>query len=93
MSVDVPEALAAVPSQLYIGGEWVDAADHETFASTNPATGEVITLQSRTVRSKDAEARSLPSGENARASERYAEPASLALFDARSLARRSDPRQ
>jgi phenylacetaldehyde dehydrogenase len=31
------------PKKLLIGGEWVDAASGETFATENPATGEVIT--------------------------------------------------
>lgn len=30
------------PRQLLIAGDWVDAASGETFASTNPATGEVL---------------------------------------------------
>lgn len=30
------------PDRLFIGGEWVDAADRSTFATYNPATGAVI---------------------------------------------------
>jgi acyl-CoA reductase-like NAD-dependent aldehyde dehydrogenase len=30
------------PDQLFIGGEWVDAADRRTFPTYNPSTGEVI---------------------------------------------------
>ncbi len=32
----------AKPKQLFIGGKWVPAASRETFAVTNPATGEVV---------------------------------------------------
>jgi succinate-semialdehyde dehydrogenase/glutarate-semialdehyde dehydrogenase len=31
-----------VPTQLFIGGEWVDAATDSLIEVTNPATGEVI---------------------------------------------------
>ncbi len=34
--------LAAVPRQLYIGGEWRDGADGATVAVEDPATGETI---------------------------------------------------
>ncbi|HEX7119435.1 MAG TPA: aldehyde dehydrogenase family protein [Longimicrobiales bacterium] len=33
----------AAPNRLYIGGDWVDAADGRTFETRNPASGEVIT--------------------------------------------------
>lgn len=36
------ELIASLPSGLYIGGEWDQAADGATFAVENPATGEVI---------------------------------------------------
>jgi len=32
------------PGKLFIGGKWVDAASGKTFATTNPATGETITM-------------------------------------------------
>jgi acyl-CoA reductase-like NAD-dependent aldehyde dehydrogenase len=32
-----------IPHRLWIGNEWVDAADGGTFASVDPATGETIT--------------------------------------------------
>jgi len=32
----------AAPDRLFIGGEWVDAADGGTFETRNPATGRVI---------------------------------------------------
>jgi succinate-semialdehyde dehydrogenase/glutarate-semialdehyde dehydrogenase len=35
-------AVANVPTQLFIGGDWLDAADGATFEVDNPATGEVI---------------------------------------------------
>ncbi|MGH9580647.1 MAG: aldehyde dehydrogenase family protein, partial [Terriglobales bacterium] len=31
------------PGKLLIGGEWVEAASGKTFATINPATGEVLT--------------------------------------------------
>ena len=31
-----------VPTQLYLGGEWRNASDGETFEVRNPATGEVL---------------------------------------------------
>ncbi|GAA4430923.1 NAD-dependent succinate-semialdehyde dehydrogenase [Georgenia halophila] len=34
--------LDAVPNQLYIGGQWVDAASGATFAVRDPATDEVV---------------------------------------------------
>jgi succinate-semialdehyde dehydrogenase/glutarate-semialdehyde dehydrogenase len=34
--------LAAVPKQLYIGGQWVDAEEAATFDVLDPATGEVL---------------------------------------------------
>ena len=34
--------LAAVPKQLYLGGEWVDAEGAATFDVLDPATGEVL---------------------------------------------------
>ncbi len=30
------------PSNHYIGGEWTDGEDEETFKSINPATGETL---------------------------------------------------
>ena len=35
--------MADIRNQLWIGNEWVDAADGGTFETVNPATGEVIT--------------------------------------------------
>ena len=35
-------SLPAVPTQLYINGEWVPSSDGTTFAVTDPATGEVL---------------------------------------------------
>ena len=42
MSVTIEEALAAVPTQLWIGGKQVPAADGKTFPVRNPATGGVL---------------------------------------------------
>lgn len=43
------------PGRLFIGGTWVDAASGKTFASLNPATGEVLThLADADVRDTDA---------------------------------------
>ncbi|MGW3544522.1 NAD-dependent succinate-semialdehyde dehydrogenase [Nocardia niigatensis] len=39
---DVAELLAAVPAQLWIGGEQVPASDDGTFPVHDPATGEVL---------------------------------------------------
>ena len=36
------DLLARVPAQLFIGGEWVDAAGGATFAVHDPSTGEVV---------------------------------------------------
>ncbi|MEJ3403600.1 NAD-dependent succinate-semialdehyde dehydrogenase [Rathayibacter sp. YIM 133350] len=36
------ELLAAVPTQLFIGGEWVDAEGGKTFDVRDPATGAVL---------------------------------------------------
>ncbi|GAB2710101.1 succinate-semialdehyde dehydrogenase/glutarate-semialdehyde dehydrogenase [Microbacterium marinum] len=36
------DLLARVPAQLFIGGEWVDAARGATFAVHDPSTGEVV---------------------------------------------------
>ena len=36
------ELLEAVPDQLFIGGEWVDAAAGETLDVRDPATNQVI---------------------------------------------------
>lgn len=35
--------MADIRNQLWIGNEWVDAASGDTFATVNPATGELIT--------------------------------------------------
>ena len=32
----------AAPTQLYIGGEWRDAADHSTLGVEDPSTGETL---------------------------------------------------
>ncbi len=32
------------PGKLFIGGKWVDSASGKTFATTNPATGETLTM-------------------------------------------------
>jgi len=37
------EFINSGPKKLLIGGEWVDAASEETFATINPATGEELT--------------------------------------------------
>ncbi len=37
-----PAFLDGKPKQLFIGGEWVDALSGKTFATINPATGEVL---------------------------------------------------
>jgi phenylacetaldehyde dehydrogenase len=48
MAIAVPVAEAtrrftSQPRQLLIGGEWVDAADGESFETLDPGTGEVLT--------------------------------------------------
>jgi phenylacetaldehyde dehydrogenase len=48
MAIAVPIAestrrFTSEPRQLLIGGEWVDAADGETFETVDPGTGEVLT--------------------------------------------------
>ena len=39
---DATQQFLTEPHQLLIGGEWVDAADGETFDSIDPGTGEVL---------------------------------------------------
>jgi acyl-CoA reductase-like NAD-dependent aldehyde dehydrogenase len=39
---DTLDFLGSGPKKLLIGGEWVDAANGETFATVNPATGEEL---------------------------------------------------
>jgi hypothetical protein len=36
------EELIAAPRQLFINGQWVDAASGQTFDTPNPATGETL---------------------------------------------------
>src|SRR5580692_1385220 len=36
------EAFIAAPRQLFINGQWVDAASGRTFETLNPATGELL---------------------------------------------------
>ena len=36
------EAFIGSPRQLFIDGEWVDAASGQTFDTPNPATGETL---------------------------------------------------
>ena len=40
--MDIKALLGSVPTQLFINGEWRDAAEGKTFDVTNPATGETI---------------------------------------------------
>jgi succinate-semialdehyde dehydrogenase/glutarate-semialdehyde dehydrogenase len=39
---DEERLLAAVPRQLFIGGEWIDAAEGGTFPVIDPATGDTL---------------------------------------------------
>jgi succinate-semialdehyde dehydrogenase/glutarate-semialdehyde dehydrogenase len=43
MPVTQKSVLEAVPTQLFIGGEWRDASNGATFEVTDPATGGVLT--------------------------------------------------
>ena len=43
MATEDISALREAPDRLYIGGEWVDAADGATLDTYNPATGELLT--------------------------------------------------
>ena len=36
------EAFVAAPRQLFINGQWCDAASGKTFETPNPATGETL---------------------------------------------------
>ena len=36
------EAFIATPRQLFINGQWTDAASGKTFETPNPATGETL---------------------------------------------------
>ncbi|MDY5839190.1 MAG: NAD-dependent succinate-semialdehyde dehydrogenase [Corynebacterium camporealensis] len=55
MTANVSELLAKVPTQLLIGGKWVDATSGETFDVENPATGEKLATLS-SANSDDAKA-------------------------------------
>lgn len=55
MSVDLQEIISRVPTQLWIGGTWVDAADGETFEVTNPSDGSVLATVAK-AGEKDAQA-------------------------------------
>ncbi len=35
-------AFLSAPVKMFIGGQWLDAANHETFATRDPGTGEVL---------------------------------------------------
>src|SRR3954471_1314091 len=68
-------ALADVPTRLFLGGEWRDAADGGTFEVDNPATGEVIaTVASATIadakKALDAAERAFPAWAAAKPRER-----------------------
>jgi phenylacetaldehyde dehydrogenase len=36
------EQFIGAPRQLFINGQWADAASGKTFATPNPATGEIL---------------------------------------------------
>jgi phenylacetaldehyde dehydrogenase len=36
------EEFIAAPRQLFIGGQWADAASGQTFETPDPATGETL---------------------------------------------------
>ena len=55
MTANVSELLAKVPTQLLIGGKWVDATSGETFDVENPATGKKLATLS-SANSDDAKA-------------------------------------
>ena len=42
MAVTQKSVLAAVPTQLYIGGEWRDASSSARFPVEDPATGRTL---------------------------------------------------
>ena len=42
MGLSVEEVIAAIRGQLYIDGEWCDAEGGATFATSNPATEDVL---------------------------------------------------
>jgi len=42
VTLDSVEAFIGSPRQLFINGEWVDAASGKTFETPNPATGETL---------------------------------------------------
>ncbi len=44
MSTITPSSEAVVPSQLLVGGRWMDASDGRTFPVDDPATGAVIAV-------------------------------------------------
>ena len=41
------EAFVATPRQLFINGQWTDAASGKTFETPNPATGETLAQHRR----------------------------------------------
>ena len=42
MGLSVEEVIASIRGQLYIDGEWCDAEGGATFATSNPATEDVL---------------------------------------------------
>lgn len=62
--MDIQSLLDKVEKRLFIGGEWVDGSNGETYDVENPATGEVIaTLASGT---REDSLRALEAADNAR---------------------------
>lgn len=62
--MDIQALLYKVEKRLFIGGEWVDGSNGETYDVENPATGEVIaTLASGT---REDSLRALEAADNAR---------------------------
>ena len=43
MSADAGAVIAAVPTNLFVGGEWRPSASGATFTVSDPATGETLT--------------------------------------------------
>ena len=44
------ESFIGAPRQLFINGQWTDAASGKTFETLNPASEEVLAERSRTAR-------------------------------------------
>jgi hypothetical protein len=60
------EAFIGTPRQLFINGQWADAASGKTFETPNPATGETLAPRTSTGPSRQRAPRSTVRGAGCR---------------------------